>query len=95
MLRGAVCATFVDGMTLVDALVHAAVVAAATVFPVSASGHGAILRFWLGDDPALPGLMVAVGLGTAIAMAAAVRDRLAPACRMVVCFALQPRALWS
>ncbi|MBW2527828.1 MAG: UDP kinase [Deltaproteobacteria bacterium] len=68
-------------MTLVDALVHAAVVGAAMVLPISASGHGAVTRIWRGQDAAWAELAVAIGLGAAIAMAVAVRSRLGPAGR--------------
>lgn len=82
-------------MTLVDALLHAAIAAAATVLPVSASGHRFIARMGLGEDPALPGLLVVVALGSAIAMAAVVRGRLYPAVRTLRQVASAPRRAWS
>lgn len=67
-------------MTLSEALLHAAVGGLATTLPISASAHRAVAQLWLGGPGPGPALTMGVAAGCAVAMAAAVHQRLWLAC---------------
>jgi undecaprenyl-diphosphatase len=64
---------------LVDVVVLAAVQGVAEALPISATGHGAAARLWLGTDRGALALEGALQLATAAALAIAARRRLAAA----------------
>ncbi|MCC6551641.1 MAG: UDP kinase [Polyangiaceae bacterium] len=66
-------------MGLFDVVVLSAVQGAAEALPISAAGHGAAARIWLGADRGAMALEGALHLATAAALAVAVRRRLAAA----------------
>ena len=68
-----------SGVGLVDAVVLAAVQGAAEALPISATGHGAAARLWLGADRGALALEGALHLATAAALAIAARHRLSAA----------------